>query len=112
MKADLDLLTKWYDANKKKLHPFTLAVIFHHKFEKIHPFMDGNGRTGRILMNFILMKNNYPPVIIQKKNRSEFLDALSTADESFVTEATLEKYAELLQFVTAELNETYWNNFL
>jgi Fic family protein len=112
VKSELDLLIKWYSENKKKLHPFVLAVIFHHKFEKIHPFMDGNGRTGRMLMNFILMKNKYPPVIIQKKNRPEFLDALSTADESFVTEAMPEKYSELTQFVAAELNETYWNNFL
>jgi Fic family protein len=112
VKADMDLLIKWYSENKAKLHPFVLAVIFHHKFEKIHPFMDGNGRTGRMLMNFILMKNKYPPVIIQKKNRSEFLDALSVADDSFVTEAKVEKYSELVRFVAAELNETYWNNFL
>ena len=112
VKADLDLLMQFYNANQKKMHPFALAVIFHHKFEKIHPFMDGNGRTGRMLMNFILMKNNYPPVIIQKKNRSDFLDALSEADESFVTEAKPEKYANLIKFVVYELNETYWNNFL
>jgi Fic family protein len=112
VKSDLDLLLKWYTENKTKLHPFVLAVIFHHKFEKIHPFMDGNGRTGRMLMNFILMKNKYPPVIIQKKNRSNFLDALHLADEVFVTETKKEKYLELVNFMVAELNETYWNNFL
>ena len=112
VKSDMDLLIKWYFDNKNKLHPFVLAVIFHHKFEKIHPFMDGNGRTGRMLMNFILMKNKYPPVIIKNKNRSEFLDALSTADESFVTGIKVEQYSELVKFVAAELNETYWNNFL
>ncbi|MFA6269195.1 MAG: Fic family protein [archaeon] len=112
VKSDMDLLLKWYSENKTKLHPFVLAVIFHHKFEKIHPFMDGNGRTGRMLMNFILMKNDYPPAIIQKKNRPEFLDALGVADESFVTETKKEKYGELINFVVAELNEAYWNNFL
>jgi Fic family protein len=112
VKSDLDLLLEWHGKNKKKIHPFALATIFHHKFEKIHPFMDGNGRTGRMLMNFILMKNNYPPVIIQKKHRTEFLDALNAADGSFVTEAKPEKYSELVAFAAAELNETYWNNFL
>jgi len=112
VKSELDSIIEWLNENKKKMHPFVSAVIFQHKFEKIHPFMDGNGRTGRMILNFILMKNNYPPVIIQKKNRSEFLDALSTADESGITEAKPEKYSELVQFVASELNETYWNNFL
>ena len=112
VKADLDLLLKWYNENKKMLHPFVVAVIFHHKFEKIHPFFDGNGRTGRLLMNFILLKNNCPPLIIQKKHRSEYLDALSEADGTFPNQAPPELYQELIQLAAAELNETYWNNFL
>ena len=48
---------KYIGENKNKLHPLVLGSIFHHKFEKIHPFMDGNGRTGRMLLNFILIKN-------------------------------------------------------
>lgn len=112
IKSDLDLLIKWYNENKSKSHPLTLATIFHHKFEKIHPFMDGNGRAGRMLLNFILMKKNYPPVIIQKKHRSEYLDALSKADESFAMDVKKEKYLELVSFITAQLNESYWNIFL
>jgi Fic family protein len=42
VKADMDLLLKWYQNNERVLHPFVLAVVFHHKFEKVHPFMDGN----------------------------------------------------------------------
>ncbi len=55
IKADIDLLLKWYKSST--LHPFVLACIFHHKFEKIHPFADGNGRTGRMIMNHILMNH-------------------------------------------------------
>ncbi|MFH1391175.1 MAG: Fic family protein [Candidatus Diapherotrites archaeon] len=109
---DLDLLIKWYKQNKKKMQSFVLAVLFHHKFEKIHPFFDGNGRTGRMLMNFILLKSNYPPLIIQNKHRSEYLDALNTADASFIDQAEKKDYKELAQFAATELNETYWNNFL
>lgn len=112
VKSDLDLLLKWHDESKKKIHTFVLATVFHHKFEKIHPFMDGNGRTGRMLMNFILMKNSHPPIIIQKKHRAEFLDALGIADESAITEAKPEKYSELVAFSASELNESYWSNFL
>ena len=77
----MDLLLKWYKENKKNLHPFVLAVIFHHKIEKIHPFLDGNGRTGRMLMNYILIRAGYPPSVIYKKNRDEYLDALGSADK-------------------------------
>ncbi len=109
---DLNLLIEWYTKNKQKLHPLVLAGIFHHKFEKIHPFLDGNGRTGRMLMNFILMKKNYPPIIIQKKYRSDYLDALSEADESFVSSAEKKDYEKLIKFETNELIEMYWNIFL
>lgn len=112
VESDMKELLNFYQANKKKLHPFVLAVIFHHKFEKIHPFMDGNGRTGRMIMNFILMKNDYPPVILQKKNRSSYLDALSQADQSSSRKAVPKDYVELVGLSSSELNETYWNNFL
>ena len=50
-------LLRWYSNNKGKLHPLVLASHFHAEFEKIHPFVDGNGRVGRLIMNFILHKN-------------------------------------------------------
>ena len=49
-----------------KKNALTVAAYFHCKFENIHPFADGNGRTGRILMNYILLKNNFPPVTIHE----------------------------------------------
>ena len=111
VKIDMDLLLKWYKKNKGKIHPLILATIFHHKFEKIHPFMDGNGRTGRIILNYILIKNNYPPLIIYTKTRKEYLQALRKADNSKIQEAKQE-YQDLINFTTEEMIKTYWNIFL
>lgn len=69
-------LLKWYSINKKKLHPLVLASYFHTEFEKIHPFVDGNGRVGRLLMNFILHKNNYPMINIPKKKKFKYYQVL------------------------------------
>lgn len=112
VKADIEILLKWYEENKQKLHPFVLATIFHHKFEKIHPFMDGNGRTGRMLMNFILLKHNYPPIIIRKKNRTEYLNKLNKADECDLNETEKKYYEGLIEFTSFEMKDNYWNIFL
>jgi len=110
--TDMNLLLKWYNENKKKLHPIVLATIFHHKFEKIHPFMDGNGRTGRMLLNYILSKNNYPPLVVHKKTRAEYLETLKKADESGLTKFSKEDYFSLVQFIADEMIVSYWNIFL
>lgn len=112
VKEDMNILLKWYDKNKKDIHPFVLAAAFHHKFEKIHPFMDGNGRTGRMLMNLILLRNNYPPLIVHKKKRQIYLKALSKADKSGLNRLEKENYSELLRFASEELKKTYWDMFL
>ena len=59
----------------------TAAAYFHAKFENIHPFADGNGRTGRIVMNYILLLNNHPPVIIFEEDRKAYYTALEAWDE-------------------------------
>jgi len=112
VKTDMDLLLKWYNQDKNKLHPLVLAVIFHHKFEKIHPFMDGNGRTGRILLNYILLKQGYPPLIIHKKTRKEYLDAMRRADKSKLSTTDKEDYSQLVEFNAQEMIDSYWNIFL
>lgn len=111
VKTDMELLLKWCE-EQKDLHPLVLAAIFHHKFEKIHPFMDGNGRTGRMLLNFILMKNNYPPLIIHKKSRINYLNALNKADNSNLKEKNINDYFDLIQFISNEMIDGYWNIFL
>ena len=112
VKIDMNLLTEWYQKNKKKIHPLVLATGFHHKFEKIHPFMDGNGRTGRMLLNYILLINHYPPLIIHTKIRTEYLKALRIADESKLNEIKKEDYQQLIDFNAEEMVKTYWNIFL
>ena len=74
--------------------------------------MDGNGRTGRMLLNYILIRNNYPPLIINKKKRDLYLDALKEADKSELLEASKEKYRRLLVFNANEMSKNYWNIFL
>jgi len=102
--TDMNLLIKWY--NQNKIHPLVLAGLFHHKFEKIHPFMDGNGRTGRMLMNHILMSMGYPPLIIRNRQRQDYIRKLNKADNN------TENYKELVEFMAKEMTESYWNIFL
>lgn len=111
VRQELEDLLEWYKNNRKKLHPLVLSSIFHHNFERIHPFMDGNGRTGRLIMNLILIKENYPLVIIRKKNRREYLDSLLKADQLKFLDVN-EMYTDFINFVAEELSDTYWNIFL
>jgi Fic family protein len=67
---------KWYDKNKRKVHPVELAAISHLKFVTIHPFGDGNGRISRLIMNFILNKKKYPMLDITYENRNSYYNAL------------------------------------
>src|ERR1700730_10157341 len=61
--------------------PIAEAIARHHAaFERIHAFLDGNGRVGRLLTNLILVRLGYPPAIIQKRDRERYLDALARAD--------------------------------
>ena len=62
----------WYKENKSKFKPLVLAAIIHNQFEYTHPFQDGNGRVGRLLLNFILLKNKYPPINIALEDRPEY----------------------------------------
>lgn len=60
----------------------TAAAFFHVKFENIHPFADGNGRTGRLAMNYLLVLHNHPPIIIHEEDRKSYYDALEAWDTS------------------------------
>ncbi len=77
-------LSAWVDeVNTLKGAPVTFpdaVAALHCRFEQIHPFLDGNGRTGRLVLNLILVRLGYPPVIIYKRDRAKYLKALQRAD--------------------------------
>ncbi len=70
---------------KEQGHPVKLAADAHYRFAKIHPFVDGNGRTSRLLMNLILLRNRYPLTVIPAERRSEYITAMDEADRGNAT---------------------------
>lgn len=107
VKTDLNLLLNWYKQNKKILHPLILSALFHEKFERIHPFYDGNGRTGRMLVNLILIKNNYPPITIKNKDRHQYYDVLDKAHKADIDKNTSEYYKDIVEFFYNQQIKTY-----
>ena len=77
---DISRLIKHYIASDEDL--IDKIAKFHADFEKIHPFSDGNGRTGRLIMNLELMKADYPICIIKNEDRLEYYDSLQLAQQS------------------------------
>jgi excisionase family DNA binding protein len=73
-------LVEWVKSNPEELKPIELAAIFHHKLVSIHPFDDGNGRVGRLLMNLLLIKNGYPLTVIKNVDRKKYYASLVKAD--------------------------------
>jgi Fic family protein len=72
-------LMLWYRGNKRRYHPVVVAAYTHTAFEGIHPFVDYNGRVGRLLLNFILLKHGFPPIAIAYRRRAEYYAALRAA---------------------------------
>ncbi|MEM6285900.1 MAG: Fic family protein [Bacteroidota bacterium] len=80
------------------LHPVARAAVVHHRVVEIHPFPDGNGRTARMLMNLLLMRDGYVPAVLRQENRPAYYGALSEADGG--------DSQGIIQFVAEELAET------
>ncbi len=83
-------LARWYSKNRKKYPPLVLAAVVHNQFENIHPFQDGNGRVGRLLLNNILLKHKMPPLNIELKNRHEYYSALQAYENEHNLRPTIE----------------------
>ena len=95
----IETLFSDFRLEKKKLNPVELASVLHNRFVNIHPFTDGNGRTARLLMNWVLFRNKYPPVIIEFVNKERYYDAIEVADKgnnrafvTFLANQLLEQY--------------------
>lgn len=85
-------LINWYNKNKAKYPALVLGAVVHNQFENIHPFMDGNGRVGRILLNNILIKHGLPPMNIDFKNRAEYYASLKSYEINKNLKPTIDLY--------------------
>jgi Fic family protein len=96
-------LIGWYNKYKKEYPGILLAAVIHNQFENIHPFADGNGRVGRILLNNILLKNNLPPLNIDLKNQREYYATLQVYENEGNIRPTIElmlrEYRELKKII-------------
>jgi len=98
VKGELNNLLSWHKKNKKN-YPLKLAFDFHLRYESIHPFRDANGRTGRMIMNKILMQNNYPLMLVFKDNKKAYFNAIKQAREG--------KQKKYLQFMLEQQLKSY-----
>ena len=93
-----ELLDELTDINDK--NALVAAAYFHAKFENIHPFSDGNGRVGRLLMNYILLIHNHPPITIYEEDRKDYYNALEKFDEEI-------ELNSLIDFLKSQLVKTW-----
>ena len=90
--------------NKSDLNPIELAAWTHAEFVRIHPFIDGNGRTSRLLMNYQLLSYGFLPVSIDKETRLEYYNSL----EEYAVNGNLQPFADLI----ADLEEKHLDEYL
>jgi Fic family protein len=83
-------LAGWYEKNRNRYPPLVLAAIVHNQLENIHPFEDGNGRVGRLLLNNVLLRHGWPPVNIELENRGEYYAALQAYENRHDLRPTIE----------------------
>jgi len=95
IQEQMDALLNWYKEEAQELHPVLRGAMLHATFVGIHPFIDGDGRTARLLLNFELMKAGYPPIIIRVENRLAYYNALDKANAS-------EDYEDFIELVSME----------
>src|SRR5437764_772354 len=104
----------WIDGEGKDYEHVIRAAIAHHGFEAVHPFLDGNGRVGRLLLNLMLMREGYPPALLLRDWRVRYIQALDTANTgnysplaNLIGQAVEEGLDLYLQACAALLEENY-----
>ena len=75
-------LVDWYNEENAKgeLSPSELAILFHYRYIRIHPFDDGNGRIARLMVNYILSSHGWPMIVVRSRQKDAYLEALHQAD--------------------------------
>jgi len=107
----MDDLVKWYrnEENRGKLQVEELAALFHYRYIRIHPFEDGNGRIARLLVNYILLRHDYPMLVIRTDDRQNYLKVLHQCDllsgkiPYDGAHATLQQVKPLVDYISAIL---------
>jgi len=102
--SDMNNLIHWYNTEAENLHPVEMAARIHVDFVKIHPFIDGNGRTARLLMNLELMKEGFPPVVWPVEMRLRYYEALDNAH----TKGDYSLFMDLTAQVVEDSFSPYW----
>lgn len=92
---EIDLLMEWYSTQKTDI---SILAEFHAKYESIHPFQDGNGRTGRLILFRECLKNEIVPIVIEDANRNEYLDALKEYREENSVDKLISLFEREQQF--------------
>lgn len=95
----MEQMMNWYHKEGIYLHPVERGAMLHAIFVGIHPFIDGNGRTSRLLLNLEMMKDGFPPVIIKVENRLAYYEALDKAH-------TTEDYRDFIALVEREVEDS------
>ncbi|MGJ8633730.1 MAG: Fic family protein [Luteolibacter sp.] len=101
----MEAFIHWYQTEGVNLHPVERAARVHSDFVKIHPFVDGNGRTSRLLMNLELLKSGYPAAVLPVERRLEYYAAL---DEDH-TRGNKEPFLKLISETVEESFAPYWH---
>ncbi len=99
VKDNMRKVFQWYYSAKKKLHSVELGAILHNKLVRIHPFADGNGRTSRVVMNWILTKNKFPMFYVELRDKIKYYEAIEEGDKGnenaivhYIAKVLMEQY--------------------
>ena len=98
-------LVEWYKSSINQYPGLILGAVVHNQFENIHPFRDGNGRVGRILLNNIMIKHSLPPINIELKNRIEYYSSLQAYEKNHDLKPTINLYMKEYNRLSKKLGD-------